>query len=262
MKFCNVIISLSLSAGLLSGCSSGPGEWEDQRYATRMDAADSVFSLGYIQQARQHYADALERAFLIDDVQAIHDAGFNLATSELRLKDYQASLETLRRVSEALMVRGWTGGRQADLHLVRASVFYAQTYWQHAGDEAKLARISPDDRIRFSAYALGGLAAAAQLDRAGLEEAITALAPSRNDKDQANLKELLTLRLILNRDWQPAAESAEGLVKIRREDMDYEAMRRALLLEAKALRAMGNEQAAGRVMQRFRDSARKQQTSL
>ena len=258
MKFRQIIMPLSLFAGLLGGCSSGPGEWEDQRYAVRMEAADSVFNLGYIRQAQQHYAEALDRAFLTDDSQGIHDAGFNLATSDLRLKDYKASLVTLRRVSDALTVRGWTEVQQADLHLVRASVFDGQGQWQDAAAEARLARNSLDERIRFRAYALGGLASAAMSDRAGLDEAITYLAPSKDKKDQTDLKELLIWRMIMNQNWQLAADGAESLVKARREETDYEAMRRALRLEVRALQGMGQEQAAENVMRRLRDSDREQ----
>lgn len=258
MRFHHIIVSLSLFVGSLGGCSSGPGEWEDQRYAVRMEAADSVFNLGYVQQAQQHYAEALDRAFLVDDSQGIHDAGFNLATSDLRLKEYKASLETLRRVSDALTVRGWIEAQQADLHLVRASVFYDRGQWQDAAAEARLARNSLDERTRFRAYALGGLVAAAMSDRVGLEETITYLTSSRDEKDQTDLKELLIWRMIMNQNWQSAADSAESLAKARREETDYEAMRRALRLEVRALRGMGREQAAESVMMRLRDSNREQ----
>lgn len=256
MKFRPFIISLPLCAGLLSGCfgGGGPGEWEDPRYATMMEAADSVFKLGYIKQAQQQYASALDRAFLIDDPRAIHDAGFNLATSELRLKDYKASLATLKRVSDALTVRGWTTAQQADLHLVRASVFYGQKYWQGTEDEAGLAKNSTDEGIRLKAYAMSGFAAFELFDRATLEDAISHFTADRKARNQADLKELLVCRFMMDQNWPQAADGARALVKIREEEMDYEAMRRALLLEARALRATGQQNAADDAMKQFTDS--------
>lgn len=250
---------LSLCAGGLSGCfGGGHAEWEDPRYATMMEAADSVFRLGYVRQAQQQYQAALDRAFLIDDPRAIHDAGFNLTTSELRLKDYRSSLVTLDRVSAALTTRGWIGEQQADLHLVRASVLYAQKYWQDVESEAALARNSADGSVRSKAYALTGLAAVELSDRATLEDVINHLTASKKLSNPTDLQELLVRRSMMDQTWSQAVDEAKKLVSSREEEMDYEAMRRALLLEARALQAAGQQGAADDVMRRFTDSEKAQ----
>lgn len=261
MKLRSYIMVLPLCAGFLSGCfGGGHGEWEDPHYASMMEAADSVFKLGYIKQAQQQYAIALDRAFLIDDPRAIHDAGFNLATSELRLKDYKTSLATLDRVSEALTARGWTAAQQADLHLVRSSIFYGQKSWRAAGHEANLAKISIDNGICLKAYAMSGFIASELSDRTTLEDAINHLTATKQttDNEKADLKELFVRRFMMDQNWLQAADGARDLVKIREEEMDYEAMRRALLLEVRALRAMGQQGIASDVMKQFSDSVKAQ----
>ncbi|MCX5617725.1 hypothetical protein NQF86_03430 [Bombella sp. TMW 2.2543] len=251
-------LSLALSASLLAGCSGGKEAWEDSRYATMMQAGDSVFKLGYIKQARQQYATALDRAFLSNDPQAIHDAGFNLATSELRLKAYDDCLATLRKVSDALTVRGWTDARQADLHLVRSSALYERQQWQASEEEARIAKTSEDGSVSLEAYGMIGLDAAELSDRAVLDDAINHLSKSKAEEDQANLRELLVRRLMMDQQWQQAADEARSLAQVREEETNYEAMRRALLLEARALRAAGQIQAADNVLRQVADSQKMQ----
>lgn len=251
-------MSLVLSASLLAGCSGGKDAWEDARYATTMQAADSVFGLGYVKQARQQYATALDRAFLINDPQAIHDAGFNLATSELKLKEYDQCLATLKRVSSALTVRGWTDAQQADLHLVRSSALYERGQWQASESEARIAQTSPEGAVSLEAYGLIGLDAAELSDRALLDDAISRLSKSRAADDQANLQELLVHRLMMDQKWQQAADGARSLAQAREEESNYGAMRRALVLEARALREAGQIQAANNALRQADDSLKMQ----
>lgn len=249
--------SVLLTAGMLAGCFGGGDDtkgWNDPRYKSTMDVGNSIFSLEHIKPARQQYAAALDRAFMANNAQAIHDAGFNLALSELRLKAFQECLATVQKVTQALTVRGWTEAQQADLHLIRASVFYEQKQWQASSTEADVAKHSVDGDIQAESYALAGLDAAELQDRARLEDAIAHLSKSRDARDQTNLRELIVYRELMDQQWQRAADDARILVQNREEALNYDSMRRALRLQAQALRALGQEEAARNLLQQAADS--------
>lgn len=250
------ILCVTLLAGSLTGCSFGGSahRWEDPRYATSMDAAGSVFKLGYIPQAQQQYKTALRRAFLADDAQAIHDAGFNLATSQLRLKALDECLKTVNKVSTALTVRGWGEERQADLHLIRSAVLFQKHRWVESEKEARLARASRDVDAHYEAYGLIGLNAAELHNRQHLEEAIEHLSESDNARDQTMLKELQIHQKMMNGQWKDAASTALLLIQLREKALEYEAMQRALTLRAVALKAMGDTKQSDFLMRRARES--------
>ncbi|MCX5614194.1 hypothetical protein [Bombella saccharophila] len=249
--------------GALAGCFGGGGDqkgWNDPRYKNAMDVGNSIFSLEHIKPARQQYKAALDRALLANNTQAIYDAGFNLALSELRLKAFQDCLATVQKVMQALTVRGWTDAQQAGLHLIRASVFYEQRRWHDSLTEANLARNSRDSDIQAEAYAVAGLDAAILQDRPQLEESITHLSTSHDLRDKTNLRELLVYRELMDQQWQRAADDAHSLAQSREEALNYESMRRALRLQAQALEAMGQKEEARNLLQQVVDSQKTQST--
>lgn len=262
MKVGVLACSLICIAGMLSGCFGGgnPKGWHDPRYESLMDVGNSVFDLEHLKPARQQYRAALDRAFMANNAQAIHDAGFNLALSELRLKLFQDCLATLQHITQALTVRGWTDAQQADLHLIRASVFYEQKQWQASFAEAERAKQSLEGATQAEAYALAGLDAAELRDPSHMDDAIAFLSKSHDGRDQANMKELFIHRELMDQQWQRAADDAHTLAQIREEALHYESMRRALRMQAQALRAMGQDDAARDLLQQAVDSQKTHST--
>lgn len=83
---------------------------------------------------------------------------------------------------------------------------------------------------------------------------------SKKLSNSTDLQELLVRRSMMDQTWSQAVDEARKLVSSREEEMDYEAMRRALLLEARALQAACQQGAADDVMRRFTDSEKAQAT--
>jgi hypothetical protein len=74
-----------LLLAFLAGCGSPRSEKPDDATLTRLrHAGDAAYNLERADEAASQYRAALARARQRDDAAAIADAGFNLATAELR----------------------------------------------------------------------------------------------------------------------------------------------------------------------------------
>lgn len=244
---------LILLAGLLPliGCGHKTA-WEDRDYANDMDVAQTVFENGRMAQAEFKYKKAFDRSFLVNDAQAIHDAGFNLATTQVRQNHIAAALKTIDKTLQALENREFT--QSDDLHLIRAAAFYREKNYRSSLQEARKAQASLDHDIQNKAVAFEGYNAAELNDDALLSSSIQILSRGDKEKNKADLLELETLSALSHHQWIQARTNAETLVIYRREADDNLAMRRALALQARAYRGNGQRQDAERIRQQIRDS--------
>lgn len=236
----------SVSLGL-SGCGGGgKPPWNDARYVDAMETGSSVFGLGMMSQAAGQYRLALQRALIADDAQEIHDAGFNLATAQLRAGDSVGAGQTLDRVEKALAVRKWT--KTADLHLVRAAVFYRQKQWEDALREARRAQSAADLGTVEAAVLMEGLSAAELGDGRTVEAALAELEKApKGTVAPGGFLELEAQQAYLRKEWPEAVSYAGQAAAAWRTAFDYPAMRRALSLQARALSAAGQESDAARI---------------
>lgn len=235
----------------LAGCSHKTS-WEDRDYANDMDVGKTVFENGRMEQAEFEYQRAFKRAFLVNDSQAIHDAGFNLATAQLRQDHVSITLGTIDRTIQALEERHFA--RNEDLYLVRAAALYRDRRYQDSLQEARKAQKSPDRAMHDEAIAFEGYNAAALKDDVTLSASIKALSQADKIRNRANLLELEALSALAHQQWEQAVDYSQSLVIYRRESNDYLAMRRALALQARACDGNGQHQEAERIRQQIRDS--------
>jgi hypothetical protein len=208
-----------LLLALLAGCSSPPsGKPEDETLARLRHAGDTAYNLERPEEAAAEYRAALVRARERDDGAAIDDAGFNLATAQLRAGQPQAALQTARDIQAELARRRLTDPTFA---LVTATAMFRLGDLAGADQVAAgLAGASPE--LVNAAWFLRGLIADARGDRTGLERAAGALSPGADPADA------LELRARLAHDPAQAMQAAD----LRREALDYRGMARALALAA------------------------------
>jgi hypothetical protein len=205
---------------LLAGCSSAPPTTPEDPTLSRLDhAGDIAFKLEQPDQAAEQYRAALVRARVRDDAAAIADAGFNLATAELRANRPKDALQTAADLRAELARRGIV---DPDFDLISATALF------RLGDLAGADRVAAgitgnrDPALANAAWFLRGLIADAQDDRPGLEKATLSLTPAANPADTAELRARLT------HDRALALHAAD----LRRDQLDYRGMARALALAA------------------------------
>ncbi|QHI95608.1 hypothetical protein GT348_04395 [Aristophania vespae] len=236
----------------LFGCSHSSGPWEDSDYVNDMEVGRTVFENGRLAQAEFKYDSAFQRAFLIDDEGSIHDAGFNLATSQLRQNHVTQALKTIDKAIDALKTRHYH--HIEDLYLIKTAALYRQKNYQESLRAAKTAQKSSDKPTQEEAIAFEGYNAAALKDDTHLLNAIHRLSKAEKKRNQANLMELQTLYALSHQQWSQALTLAQNLTRYRQVSGDYIAMRRALELQAKAFSGNGQSQEADRVRQQIKDS--------
>jgi hypothetical protein len=206
---------------VLAGCSSGPkgGAPEDPALARIGHAGDIAFNLEQPDQAAVQYRAALARARTRDDAGAIADAGFNLATAEMRAGQPRESMRTARELQAELARRGVV---DPAFDLISAIALF------RLGDLAGADRVAAgltannDPALANAAWFLRGLIADMQHDRTGLERAVASLRPGADPADIAELQARYSRSVGL------ALHAAD----LRRERLDYRGMSRALALAA------------------------------
>ena len=93
---------------LLAGCGGSPGATtpQDETLQRLAHAGDIAYTLEEPGQAADQYRAALARARQRDDAAAIDDAGFNLATAELRENRPKAAMATAQEIGAEIARRG------------------------------------------------------------------------------------------------------------------------------------------------------------
>jgi hypothetical protein len=205
---------------VLGGCSSAPkGPPEDPTLARSGHAGDIAFNLEQPGQAAVQYRVALARARTRDDAAAIADAGFNLATAQMRAGQPREAMQTAHELQAELARRGIV---DPAFDLIPAIALF------RLGDLAGADRVAVgltanhDPALANAAWFLRGLIADVQHDRAGLERAVASLTPGADPGDVAELQARVSRSTAL------ALHAAD----LRRERLDYRGMARALALAA------------------------------
>lgn len=228
----------------LGACSGGTakGPKPDQPYGDAMETGQSVLDLGHPEQAEAQYRNALTRATLRDDVTAIHDAGFNLATALLAEDKPQKALESLSQTEALLSLHGYSAIE--DLSVVRAAALYRLHDLIFAAEAANRAQHAADPDIRERALFLSGLIAADRQQVQILAADVQALTAFKGTTATIDARELAARLALLRGDATSSGAEALSVVQARRNVLDYRGMRRALLLAAAAADARGDGSAA------------------
>jgi hypothetical protein len=206
---------------LLAGCSSAPKTGPQDPTLNRLDhAGDIAFNLEQPEQAAEQYRAALARARTRDDAGAIADAGFDLATAELRAGKPRDAMRTARDMQAELGRRGVV---DADFALISATALFRLDDLSGADKVAAGLTGGKDPALANAAWFLRGLIADMRGDRAGLEKAAASMTPTSDPAD------VLELRSRLTHDRALALKAAD----LRRDGLDYRGMARALALAAK-----------------------------
>jgi tetratricopeptide (TPR) repeat protein len=227
---------------LLAGCSANPqpAPPADQTLARYDHAGDIAFGLEQPAQAVAQYQAALARARVRDDAGAIADAGFNLATAQLRAGKPRDALSTASALRTELARR-----RIVDpaFDLISAVARFRLDDLAAADRIATGLTHAKDPTLANAAWFLRGLIADVHHDRAGLQKAATSLTASADPADVAELQARLT--------QNPAR--AIHAADLRRDQLDYRGMARALALAARFTKS--NAEAADLYLRAGRSAA-------
>ncbi|GBR53003.1 hypothetical protein AA106555_1128 [Neokomagataea thailandica NBRC 106555] len=240
----------------LAGCSAHSVERSkpDEAYQSSMATGRSAFELGHPEEAERQYKRAFERALLRDDAQALHDAGFNLATAQLEQQHTNDVQKTLDRVQAALSLRGEP--EVGDLKLIRSAAFLRQNLPSNALRQAREAQAEVSSADRTQAAYLIGRAAFDLRDGATLSEAvISSCKGAESALPSADCTELKARQALLSGQAGEALKLALVVVGQRRDARDYVSMREALALAASSAMRDGRGQEAASLRARLHDSA-------
>ena len=204
----------------VAGCSSAPkGPPQDATLSRLQHAGDIAYNLEHPDEAIEQYRAALSRARARDDAAAIADAGFNIATSELRAGKPKDAIQTAAALRAELALHGRV---DLALDLVTATALFRLD--DLAGADAAAAGLTGGkaEDLADAAWFLRGLIADARTDRSGLERVAASLS------QRADAADIAELRARLTGDAALALRSAD----LRRDALDYRGMVRAIALAA------------------------------
>ena len=209
-----------LLAILLAGCKSRPAAPpQDDTLARLGHAGDIAYTLEEPGQAADQYRAELARARERDDASAIADAGFNLATAQLRANQPREALHTAQDLQAELSRRGIA---DKGLTLVSAAALFRLNDLPAADRMAATLTAGPPGGLADSAWFLRGLIADANNDSPLLHQSYAALSPTADPGDKAELAARI------EHDPAKALHAAD----LRRNALDYRGMARALALAA------------------------------
>lgn len=225
----------------LAGCGGSAGKEvarTDQDYVNAMDVGRDSFDLTHADQARAQFETAYSRALLRDDLNAIRDAGYNLAVADLAMGKAQSAMETVRRVHHDMALRGDTTSPALDL--VAMAAYCRLGRFAEASDLGRHIVTDNPALIERRAF-FSGLAADGLGDTGGLAAALAAMPaslhpPMLEQTDRAELSSRLDFRQGRFNDAESQARTA---VALRRDMLDYRGMARALDCAAVAAQGAG-----------------------
>lgn len=258
--------SLLVSAfGILTACTeqTPPPSWSDALYQEKMQTGNNIFQAHHTEQAISFYQEAYKRAFLADNIQAIHDAGFNLALAYQAERKDKDALKIISQTQNALEERHYQGlkaGGKEDLTLLKANFLYKAKNWENAHKAALEAEKSPEKSVFIQALYLQALCAFEENHLSELNDILQKMRKlnGMTVKEKVNMLELQTDQDLLSQNWEEAVKNADLLSNERRGENDYYAMRRALSKKATALTAMGHSQEAGLIQKQLQESKNQQ----
>ncbi|MBL7232822.1 hypothetical protein [Komagataeibacter oboediens] len=245
---------------VLAGCGGGQAVTQpgDTTLSQDMDTAKDAVGLERLAVAEQQYRAAGQRAVARDDVTAIGDAGYNLATVQLDEGKPQDALSTVTATRSALAMRGQTGD-DSGLDLVQAGALHRLGRETEAAAAASRAAGAQDTDIVEKAQLIRGLIADDSGDQATLASVdayFANLTGKLPDSWTADAKEIAARNLLVTGgSTQTAMQDAMQAATIRQTQVDYRDMARALGVAGRAAAKAGNAQAAAQLYARASQSA-------
>lgn len=260
MKMRKDYLALGLALAL-AGCGGGGKAVSpvDSTLSQDMDSAHDAVGLDRLAVAEQQYRAAGKRALARDDVTAIGDAGYNLATVQLDQNRPADALSTLAATRSALSLRGQTAD-DAGLDLVQAGALHRLGRETEAAGAAARAASGQDADITEKAQLIRGLIADDSGDHATLASVAAYFATLTGkvpDSWTADAREIAARNLLATAGssqtaWQDAMQAAT----LHQTQVDYRDMARTLGVAARAADRSGNAQAAAQLYARASQSAR------
>jgi len=255
-----LLLTLILFAGV--GCSSPPTEQSrsrvDEEFERTTRAARMAFDTGRLQQAIGLYNQALERAYVLDDVNAIVDSQYNLAVCLTGLNSYVEALERVNQ-SKAELART-NQSIPADILLLEATIGYRMGKLDDAWQLTDMILLYPSrlsEAIRSKTHFLRGLIAGERDDINQLRQEIASLGEPSAVGLQADREELVGRLAMAESNWNEAIEAFDSTAEFRRDDFDYNEMVNALALAAWACEQAGKlSEASKRYLRAGRSAAR------
>jgi hypothetical protein len=243
------------AALLMVGCGSGhpPTTPEDTTLHQSVRAAGVAISLERPEEAAIEYERALERARARDDAAAIGDYGYDLAVTQLVANHPKQALATVRMTRTELALRGTASFPALDL--TEAYALYRIGQKEASDQMATRVEADTDPVAAARASFLRGLIADEKGDTVELDAALARLARPISADQQADVDELLARRDLRQGAVDAATSEAERAANLRRTDLDYRDMARALALAADAEVRVGNREVAAEFYMRAGQSA-------
>ena len=247
------------------GCSSSPTVQDhsgvDEEFERMNRAARMAFDNGKLQQAVGLYNQALERAYVLDDLNAIVDSQYNLAVCLTGLRSYVEALERVNQ-SKTELARS-NRSIPADILLIEATIVYRlgqlDDAWQ-VTDMILLDTSRLSEAIESKTHFLRGLIAAEWDDIHQLRNEIASLGEPSTVGLRADREELVGRLAMAEGNWNEAIEAFDSTAEFRRDDFDYSEMVNALALAAWACeRAEKLSAASKRYLRAGRSAARQGQ---
>jgi tetratricopeptide (TPR) repeat protein len=247
------------------GCSSSPTEQSrsgvDEEFERMSRAARMAFDNGRLQQAVGLYDQALERAYVLDDLNAIVDSQYNLAVCLTRLNSHVEALERVNQ-SKTELVRS-NRSIPADILLLEATIVYRMGQLDEAWQLTDMILLDPSrlsGAIQSKTHFLRGLIAAEWDDINQLRNEIASLGKPTTIGLRADRQELMGRLAMAEEDWNEALDAFDSTAELRRDDFDYSEMVNALALAAWACERAGKlSEASKRYLRAGRSAARQGQ---
>jgi len=244
------------------GCSSAPTEQSrsegDEEFERTNRAARMAFDNGRLQQAVGLYQQALERAYILDNSQAIVNTQYNLAVCLAGLQAYDKALERVRQAESELARTNQS--IPADILLLEATIGYRMGKLEDAWlltDKILLGPNQLSEAVQSKTHFLRGLIAGEWDDINQLRQEITSLGEPSTVGLRADREELVGRLAMAEGNWNEAVEAFDRTAELRRDDFDYSEMANALALAAWACEQAGKlSEASKRYLRAGRSAAR------
>jgi tetratricopeptide (TPR) repeat protein len=221
-------------------------------------AARTAFDHGRFRQAADLYNQALERAYVLDDVNAIVDSQYNLAVCLIGLNSYVEALDRVNQ-SRAELTRAGRG-IPADILLLEATIVHRMGKLDDAWQLTDKILLDPSrlsEAVRGKTHFLRGLIAGEWDDINQLRQEIVSLGTPSVVGLQADREELVGRLAMAQSNWNEAIEAFDKTAEFRRDDFDYSEMVNALALGAWACEQAGKlSDASRRYLRAGRSAAR------
>ena len=245
------------------GCSSAPTVQDrsdtDEEFERASRAARMAFDTGQLQQAIGLYQQALERAYILDNSQAIVNTQYNLAVCLAGLQSYGKALERVHQAESELA--DVDQSIPADILLLEATLLYRLDRQEEARrlTDQVLTESNPiSAAVQSKAHFLRGLMAARRGDTQQLRQEIAALGKPVTAGLRADREELVGRLSMAEGNWNEAIEACNRTAELRREDFDYSGMVNALAQAAWACEQAGKLSEASKYYLRAGRSAAQQ----